>query len=290
MKLYREQGPSIFPIRAPCSYWQLVIQICTRPGYLKSGNDALRKALALRLRQRTILDVWQTRGIALCIPSVEMGQQRSWVFKTPHLGGHRDDQYSLVDVCMATSAAPIYRSLAAIDAPDNLGGHHVFADGGLWANNPVLVGLTDALKVAEKDRSIEIFCLGTCSRPEGELIQKDQVHRGLIEWKGGAAAAQLSIAAQEFAFDNLARMMASVLTALGRSVKVTRFPSGRVPARLIQYLDIDDASPEAMDALIDQARADVNITKSACDDVHDEAGKLIRRLFLDMPSNVNSAD
>jgi patatin-like phospholipase/acyl hydrolase len=52
----------------------------------------------------------------------------------PHLKGtnHRDDNYTLVDVCLAISAAPIYRSLAAVDHPDGGGGFNVFADGGLW--------------------------------------------------------------------------------------------------------------------------------------------------------------
>ena len=42
----------------------------------------------------------------------------------------RDDGYALVDVCLATSAAPVFRSLAVIDRPDGRG-HNVFADGGL---------------------------------------------------------------------------------------------------------------------------------------------------------------
>lgn len=283
IKLYRDYGPAIFPIRAPRTLWAIGVQAMTRPKHLKAGDRALRTALEATLGNRTILDIWSDRGIGLSIPAVEMGQQRAWVFKTPHLGGHRDDRYRLVDVCMATSAAPIFRSLAAVDSSDGMGGHQVFADGGLWANNPVLVGLIDALKVAEAGRPIEVFCLGTCPRPEGERIQKDQVHRGLIGWKGGGVVAQVSIAAQEFAFDNMARMLAGVLTDLDRPVKVARFPNGKVPASLLRYLDIDDTSPDAMDTLIDQARADVNSTKSACDDRKNPDGQLISRLIDDMP-------
>lgn len=283
IRLYREYGPSIFPIRAPRTFGQILLQLATRPRHLKAGDAALRAALTSVLGNRTILDTWRDRQIALSIPTVEMGQQRAWVFKTPHLKGHRDDNYRLVDVCMATSAAPIFRSLAVVDAPDGLGGHHVFADGGLWANNPVLVGLVDALKVSESARPIEVFCLGTCPRPEGQNIPKNGVHWGLIKWKGGGVAAQVSIAAQEFAFDNMARMLAGAFTDLERPVRVVRFPSGKVPASLLKYLDIDDASSEAMDALIGQARADINSTKSACDDPRHADGQLIRTLMCGMP-------
>jgi hypothetical protein len=160
----------------------------------------------------------------------------------------------------------------------------VFADGGLWANNPVLVGLIDALLMAPNDRPIEIFCLGTCTRGEGEQISRDDVHRGLVEWKFGGKAAQLSIAAQEYAFDNMGRMLAGILTNLGRNVRVVRFPSGKAPTAILQYLDLDDARPQAMDALVSQARADVNLTKAMCDDPHSSEGALIRTLFSTLPA------
>lgn len=281
--LYQEHGPKIFPIRL-ADDWRIVPQLKTRPAYLKRGEEALRAALKAVLGDRTMAGIFAERGIALAIPAVEMGQQRAWVFKTPHLGGHRDDHFTLVDVCLATSAAPIFRSLAAIDAAvDDLGGHLVFADGGLWANNPVLVGLVDALIMAPADRAIEIFALGTCPRPEGEEVDLNDVHRGLWEWKFGGKALQLSLSAQEYAFDNMARMLGGVLTDLGRPVTVTRFPNGRVPPDTLDFLDLDDTRPEATKRLVSQARADVSVTKSACDDPRNEAGQRIGRLFRDLP-------
>src|SRR4051794_34962319 len=115
-----------------------------------------------------------------------MSQHRAWVFKTPHFAGttnHRDDYYTLVDICVATTSAPVYRSLGAIDYPDKAPGFNVFVDGGLWANNPVLVGLIDALDLTAPGQEIYIFCLGTCPLPTGEQIPKSAVDRGLPEWK-----------------------------------------------------------------------------------------------------------
>lgn len=282
--LYQEHGPKIFPVRLYDDL-RTIPQLKTRPKYLKRGEEALRSALKSVLGDRTLASVYAERGIGLSIPAVEMSQQRAWVFKTSHLGGHRDDHFTLVDVCLATSAAPIFRSLAVINAAtDTLGGQLVFADGGLWANNPVLVGLIDALKMAPADKPIEIYALGTCPRPEGEAIAADDVHRGLWAWKFGGKALQLSLSAQEYAFDNMARMLGGVLTDLGRTVSVTRFPNGQVPADTLKYLDLDDARPEAMERLRQQARADVSVTKSACDDRNNEAGQRIARLLRDLPA------
>ena len=283
VQLYEKYGPEIFPIRLTDD-WRAISQFKTRPRYLKKGEQALRSALEGVLGEQTVAGVFAKREIALAIPAVEMGQQRSWVFKTPHLGGHRDDKFKLVDVCMATSAAPIFRSLAAIEATsDTLGGHLVFSDGGLWANNPILVGLIDALKMASPGQPIEIFALGTCPRPEGEEIDPTDVHRGLWEWKFGGKALQLSLSAQEFAFDNMARMLGGILSELGRPVSVTRFPNGRVPPDTLQFLDLDDTRPEALRRLKAQARADVIVTKSACDDVNNPEGQRIARLLRDLP-------
>jgi hypothetical protein len=217
-----------------------------------------------------------------------MSQQRSWVFKTGHWGGTRDDDTTLVDACMATSAAPIFRSLAAVDVSGDLGGYRVFADGGLWANNPVLVGVLDAIKM-DKTRPIEVYALGSYPKPDGERIAKSDLDRGYGDWQFGAKAASLSIAAQEFAFDNMARMFAQEFTDLGRPISVVRFPKGDLRPDIVPHLELDNSSVEAMTALIDQARADVNLAKSACDDSGDATGQLIKSLFEDMPCRGDEA-
>jgi predicted acylesterase/phospholipase RssA len=281
VQLYRQHGPKIFPQRLKAGFG-ILGQIPSRSRHLKKGAVALEGALKSVLKDATFRDVSEKRGIALSIPAVEMSQQRAWVFKTDHWGGHRDDHTTLVNACLATSAAPIFRSLAALPVDDGLEGYRVFADGGLWANNPVLVGLLDAIKM-DADRPVEVFAAGTCPKPEGERIAKNDLDRGLIAWKFGGAAAQLSIAAQEFAFDNMARLFAGEFTRMGRRVDIVRFPRGVLQPSLLPYLDIDNTSVEAMEALIDQARADVNIAKSACDDDNDNSGRLIRDVFASMP-------
>ena len=284
VQLYRLHGERIFPHRiagiASAIYRAIILG--ARP--VRKGNEALRAALADVLGEKKMIDVFMRRGISLSIPTVSMKTHRAWVFKKTPASGVRDDLYSLVDVCMASSAAPIYRSLAAIDDPMAKHGlKQVFADGGLWANNPVLVGLIDALMIAPPERPIQIFSLGTCSRPEGEHVTEGAAHRSMLDWKLGADVAPLSITAQEFAFDNMARLLSNILTNSGRPVHALRFPKKDVPAEMMPYLALDDARPAAIERLIQQAGADADIAKSACDDPRNDDGQTVRSMMMDLP-------
>lgn len=281
MKLYRDKGAKIFPKKMPSSVGlDLVGQLATRSTTLAAGDRELRAALAEVFETTTIKQLWDSRGIAVAIPAVNMATYRSWVFKTPHdpQSNHRDDDRSLVEVCLASSAAPLFRSLAVIDHQGQ-GGHDVFADGGLWANNPVMVALLEALRMHTGDDPIEIYSLGTCGKPEGEIVARDRVHRGLLDWKFGGEAAKVSIAAQEFAFD----MMATFLRPhLKKQVSVLRFPADKIPGAMLQYLDLDETRPEGLDALIRQARQDASMTNSQVQNGTGD-GLAIKTLFNDMP-------
>ncbi|MGL3111217.1 patatin-like phospholipase family protein [Bradyrhizobium sp. BR 1432] len=282
--LYREHGPKIFPHRI-AGKGGAIYRATQGSRFVREGDKALRDALQGVLGAVTMRDVFDGRGISLSIPAVLMSQHRAWVFKKTPKSGIRDDRYPLVDVCMATSAAPIYRSLAAIDDPNTPSGpQQVFADGGLWANNPIMVGLVDALTIAAPDRAIEIFSLGTCPRPEGDHLDAESAHRSMLDWTLGADVAPLSISAQEFAFDHMARLLANAISNCGRSIRRVRFPNKPVPASMMPYLGLDDTRPEAMDRLIAQAHTDADLTKSCCDDANSEDGRMIRRLMTELPA------
>ena len=282
--LYREHGPKIFPHRI-AGKASAIYRASQGSRFVREGDKALRGALQGVLGEATMRDVFDGRGISLSIPAVLMSQHRAWVFKKTPKSGVRDDRYPLVDVCMATSAAPIYRSLAAIDDPNSPDGpQQVFADGGLWANNPIMVGLVDALTIAAPDRAIEIFSLGTCPRPEGDHLDAESSHRSMLDWGLGADVAPLSISAQEFAFDHMARLLANAISNCGRSIRRVRFPNKPVPASMMPYLALDDTRPEAMDRLIGQAHTDADLTKSSCDDANSEDGRMIRRLMTELPA------
>lgn len=284
VKLYRDWGPKIFPERIVKTKSKLIARALKGGSVVRAGDAALRKALEDELGEITMLDVYQKRGISLSIPAVAMSTHRSYVFKKTRTSGVRDDHHKLTDACLASSAAPIFRSMAPVNKPGGKHGQYeVFVDGGLWANNPVMVGMLDALMNASDDQPIEIFSLGTCSRPEGEQIAATDVHRSMLQWNLGAEVASISITAQEFAFDNMARMFANVLTRCGRTVHHIRFPKQDIPAAKLKYLGLDDTRPEAMSALIGQASTDADMVKSACDDPSNAQGRLIHALMMSLP-------
>jgi len=281
VRLYQENAAAIF--RKPLRAGRLLGVPRLRSWFGRSralarGTEALRTALENTFGSITLRGVYESRGIALAIPAVDMEQHRGWVFKTPHFPdtNHRDDDYTLVDVCLASSAAPLFRSLAVVDHVDRLDGYKVFADGGLWANNPVLVGLVEALQLTDKGDRIEVFCAGTCAAPTGQNIARGDVHRSLLKWKLGGEAAALSIDAQQTAVDHIARKL---VPHLDRDCDVVRFPVGTVPAGFLKYLDLDENRPEGLAALVNQARSDADATNSRCGTPNDQVGRLIRALF-----------
>ncbi len=281
VELYRKHGAAIFPRKMPTSPGtHLFLDLLRRPRSLRAGAAALHAALQANFGGLTMGKVYEQRGIAIAIPAVELSQHRGWVFKTPHLAttNHRDDGYALVDVCMATTSAPLFRSIASLRHPDHgPEGVRAFVDGGLWANNPVLVGLIEALSMAEPNSRIEVFALGTCGAPPGEA-QPSDLNRGLPGWAFGAKVAALSIDAQQSAYDVMTRLL---LPHLNRPCEVERFPSQPVRPGLSCYLDLDETRPSALDELINQARTDADYSNSAS--APDATRQRIAALFNEAP-------
>jgi uncharacterized protein len=282
VELYREKGAAIFPEKVPSSLFGVINQWRRRSDINKRGAKALEAALESELKGVTIKRLWEERDIGLAIPAVEMSRHRAWVFKTPHLPNSRDRDggYTLTQVCLASTAAPVFRSMAWLPNFDTEGAH-VFVDGGLWANSPVLVGLIDALELTSEGDVIEIFCLGTCPPPSGDIIShENDTHRGFVEWRLGADAAGVGISAQQYAYENMAIMLGR---HVNRTVKIIRFPQGDVQAPLHDHLALDETRKVSMDALIAQAHTDAYVALSVSGRSDDDDGKAIDSLFRSIP-------
>ncbi len=280
--LYQTKGKTIFPhrIKGKLSiFWRML----NRRRYVKKGDQALRDALTEVFGNTTFLDVFTTRRISLAIPAISMSTYQPWVFKKTPQSGARDDAYRLVDACMASSAAPIYRSLSELKVPNsNYLSQTTFVDGGLWANNPVMVAMIDALQMAKKNQPIQIFSVGTCPAPSGENISGDSVHRSLLDWRMGAKVIPLAITAQEHGFEHMSRLISNHFSSLGQNVQTITFPHRDVPADMTEYLSLDDTRAHAMNWLVSKANQDVNQTLSACDDSNNHGGHIIRSMLEDL--------
>jgi len=284
ISLYRDVGPRIFRDPTPDSSWYLVGWILRNLGRAANRNEDLRAALGELFGERTLNSIYKDRGIALCIPAVDMGTQRSWVYKTPHSDDFvRDRHFKLVDVCLATSAAPIYLPLAAVSDPDDPVHQRVFADGGLWANNPVLIGLIEALGLAKPEQRIEILSVSTCPPPEGALIDRRRLSWGIFKWRVGTSALKASLESQAWGYHFMAKMLAQHLRLLGKSCYVARLPHSIPSAEQLRHVGLDRANAKALEVLYDLGRLDGDMENQFCDAETGGIRTLLDRAFGDMP-------
>ncbi|NKJ73544.1 patatin [Rhizobium leguminosarum bv. viciae] len=285
VKLYEDHGSSIFPHRIKDGVLSPLWRALTKGNSIvRAGDAALQSALRKELQNVTMKQVLDRRGIALSVPAVSMERHRSWVFKKTPKSGVRDDNYRLADVCLASSAAPIYRSLAAIRDPDtDSDNFRIFADGGLWANNPVLVAMIDALSCAAPEQPIEIFSFGNISRPAGSQIKPKKVHRSMLSWKLGTEIGPLAIDVQQFAYDHMARFFAEHISRFGRPITHVRIPQQEAAAAILQYLSLDESRRDALKALIAHGHGDADMVKSLCNRRDHPEGKMIHKLLSEIP-------
>ncbi len=255
IELFAKHGKEIFPDpmpKKPKLYWWAL----KNRGSSSGNQDYLRSRLLEIFGEETIGSMFAKRKVGLCIPSVNVATNKAWVFKTAHNPQkHRDDNYKLVDVCLATSSAPIFLPLTVLKNPDTGVGEDVFADGGLWANNPVLVGLVEALEMSG-NRPVEIISVGTCPPPSGQVVAKEEADRGVFDWMVGIKIVETSIDAQASGHHFIATFLANKFTALGRKCTVIRLPQSPPSSDQVNHLGLDKASDIAIQVLSQLGKSD----------------------------------
>lgn len=281
VNLYREFGPKIFIDPMPSTFMRLVGWGLRNARRASSDVDTLKQVLVDFFGDLTLEQLFTTRKIALCIPTVNMATQKSLVFKTPHLATkRRDDQYKVVDVCLATSAAPMFLPIAAIPDPDDSAHVRTFVDGGLWANNPVLIGLIEALEIASPGRPIEILSIGTCAPPEGQPIQKNSTSWGLLQWRFGSKALSVALDAQSAGYNFMAEFLSK---HLDRPCTVVRLPQSPPSPDQAAHLGLDRATEQALDVLSELGKTDADIAHRLTHDVNDPRGQCLNKMLNDIP-------
>lgn len=133
----------------------------------------------------------------LVIPTINYSTGRPEMLKTPHHPYFRTDHtLPIVDVALATSAAPFYFPRHQIN-------HNQYMDGGLCANAPGLVGVHEAETFLGRSlQSIHLLAIGTMSSTF-TVNPKHNRDGGIRDWGRGspAQAAQrlfgITISAQE---------------------------------------------------------------------------------------------
>lgn len=146
-ELYTERGRNIFPGNSVTRWLR------GKAGYVFTpyDRDNLERELQSEFGDLRL----ESASIPTCIPSFEGRFGEPYIFKTPHHPDYKNDMHErLVDVGLSTAAAPTY--FAAVQRNG-----HVFADGGIWANNPAMIGVVDAITCFDIDRrQVKLFSLG----------------------------------------------------------------------------------------------------------------------------------
>lgn len=114
----------------------------------------------------------------VCITAHELVEGTTRVVKNDHAGGLRWGGTRLVwQVAAATSAAPTYFAPVQLDEQDS----HI--DGGVWSNNPAIVGITEAVRYYERDlRQIRLLSIGTTSTTLRVPNHRRALRMGHIGW------------------------------------------------------------------------------------------------------------
>ncbi|WP_276483773.1 CBASS cGAMP-activated phospholipase [Paraflavitalea pollutisoli] len=230
--LYADEGRKIFP-RSIVPFGR---RICQALWGGKYSDRPLKKILEAFFQEKKVGDLKNL----ICIPSYSVTDARPWVFKRDHGLLDRDNGTLLVDVALATSAAPTFFPLCEIPRYD----HKQFIDGGVWANNPTLVGIIEALTYfVGKDKpfnAVEVLSVSSLSNTGGKSVGLSR-HRSFIRW--GADLFDTSLNGQSVFTDYFLQKLCEMNDI---KFKYVRIPSELVSAEQQHLVKLDCARTKAI--------------------------------------------
>ena len=176
VEFYAKHGPAIFRDTSRTRGLRRLVRA-------KYPAEPLRTALGQVFEERRFGES-RTR---LVITSYNLGEDDVYLFRTPHLAHlARDWRESAVDVAMATAAAPTYLPAMHLDGIR-------LVDGGMWANNPAMVALTEAIgPLGVPLDAVRVLSLGTTTDVRHRHRRLDR--GGMLPW--AADATQVLMRAQ----------------------------------------------------------------------------------------------
>ena len=157
----------------------------------------LEKVLTELFEGRTIGDLKH----CVLVPAINYTTGTLRAFKTSHHEDfYQDANKKLVDVAMATSAAPTY-------FPNHVIEDARYVDGGLVANSPVLMGLIEARRAfSQKMEHIYALCIGNMGK-ERTANHDVSVEMGYSAWGFGRDIIDLSMSVGEKLSYDMTRLL-----------------------------------------------------------------------------------
>jgi len=172
--------------------------------------------------------------VPLLIPAVSYTHAAPYLFKSRGLDAINPSKDSLLDACMATSAAPTF--FPAYKLATNM-----LVDGGLIANAPDTLAITHATRVKGLAlQSIRILSVGTAGKPMQRGAQRT-ISSGILGWLGSHDMVELTLATQEqLAVEEAQRILGQ------RFLRIDAQPTSDQQ----QFLALDRADREAIETLV----------------------------------------
>jgi len=169
LEFYREKATKIFPYKESTEWLRRLGQF-TSSKYDPSG---LQAELIGAFGDKKLGDSLKP----LVIPSYNLDADDVYVFKTPHSPRFkRDWRVPAWPVCMASCAAPTY-----LPTFTGINGLRLI-DGGVWANNPMMVGVVEAMSEFKQEPSnISVLSISTTTAIKERADNLDQA--GKIGWR-----------------------------------------------------------------------------------------------------------
>ena len=206
LEFYRHEGPSIFPKDRKLRHW------------IRSKHDSA----TLREILESVFDEKKLTPNSCCrlvIPTVRAVHGEVEVITTAHnedRTGFRN--MTAVDAALASSAAPTYFDEAIVGTPIAI---ETYLDGGIWANNPILPALAEAVRHLNipLDR-IDVLSVGTMGN---ECDFTESLGKGKAGWS--TSSVDLFFAAQEHA----ASVMAESFLGPAHHLRVNQQTPSEIP-------------------------------------------------------------
>ena len=210
--LYLKRGVEIFPVPKHTFAGRIA-------SLLKKGWHFLHYLYDRKALSDVVTGTLQDRLFGdsksrLCIPAFDGKNSEVFVYKTPHHKDYRFDRFEkMITVALATAAAPTYFQ------PLKHGGYHL-VDGGVWANNPVMIAVVEALICWEvSPDQIDVLSI-SCGEDPYIISDFQMKWSGKLFWSNAIFAA---MRLQSLAATNQARLL------LGPPSVVRVVPAGHQP-------------------------------------------------------------
>lgn len=195
VQAFEKAGEKIFPPRdKPTSKIGIFWDIASHLKCPRYQSQRLREVITSLIPEGATLN---DAKHAVGIPAVNVTSGYPQVFKTRHKQEWtRDWKYKVVDVALATSAAPTFFELAELD------GQH-YADGGLYANAPDLLALHEAEYFFQvPPEAIRILSVGTTTKSYSLSFESGR-NFGIQDWMQDERLFSVMISSQQQLVDQL---------------------------------------------------------------------------------------